>query len=49
MVDKKATLSVKSLTEKLTKADGLTSGQVNELRVRLIVFWHEYAHSDIRT
>ena len=49
LVDKKATLSVKFLTEKLTKADGLTSGQVNELRVRLIVFWHKYAHSDIRT
>ncbi len=48
-MDKKATFSVKSLAEKFTTVDGLTSGQVNELIVRLIVFWHEYVHSDIRT
>jgi len=49
LVDKKATYSVKFLTEKLTKIDGFTSGQVNELIVRLIVFWHKYVHFDIRT
>ena len=49
LVDKKATFSVKFLVEKFTMADELTSGQVNELIVRLIVFWHEYVHSDIRT
>ena len=49
LVDKKATFSVKFLAEKFTMTDGLTSGQVNELIVRLIVFWNEYAHSDIRT
>ena len=48
-MDKKATFSVKFLTAKLTKTDELTSGQVNELIVRLIVFWNEYAHSDIIT
>ena len=46
MVDKMATYGVKMLAEKLTKVGGL---QVNELIVRLIVFWHKYAHSDIRT
>ena len=49
LVDKKGTHGVKFLTEKLTKADELTSGQVNELIVRLIVFWHKYLHFDIRT
>ena len=49
LVDKKTTFSVKFLAEKFTMANGLTSGQVNELIVRLIVFWHEYVHSDIRT
>ena len=49
LVDKKATYSVKFLTEKFTKIDGFTSGQVNELIVRLIVFWHKYVHFDIRT
>ena len=49
LVDKKATFRVKFITEKLTIVDGLTSGQVNELIVRLIVFWHNYVHSDIRT
>ena len=48
-MDKKATFSVKFLAEKFAMTDGLTSGQVNELIVRLIVFWNEYAHSDIRT
>ena len=41
LVDKKATFSVKFLTEKFTAASGLTCGQVNELIVRLIVFWHK--------
>ena len=49
LVDKKATFSVKFLAEKFTIVDGLTSGQVNELIVHLILFWHEYVHSDIRT
>ena len=49
LVEKKATYGVKFLTEKLTKVDELTSGQVNELIVRLIVFWHRYVHFDIRT
>ena len=49
LVDKKGTHGVKFLTEKLTKADELTSGQVNELIVRLIMFWHKYVHFDIRT
>ena len=49
LVDKKGTHGVKFLTEKLTKVDELTSGQVNELIVRLIVFWHKYLHFDIRT
>ena len=49
LVDKKATYGVKFLTEKLTKIDGFTSGQVNELIVRLIMFWHKYVHFDIRT
>ena len=49
MVDKKATFSVKFLAEKLTIAGGLTSGQVNELIVRLIVFRYRYVHFDIRT
>ena len=49
LVAKKATYGVKFLTEKLTKVDELTSEQVSELIVRLIVFWHEYVHSDIRT
>ena len=49
LVDKKATFSVKFPTKKFTIVDELTSGQVNELIVRLIVFWNEYAHSDIRT
>ena len=49
LVDKKATFSVKFPTKKFTIVDELTSGQVNELIVRLIVFWHEYVHSDIRT
>ena len=44
-----ATYSVKMLAEKLTKVDGLTSRQVNELIGRLIVFWHKYVHFDIRT
>ena len=42
MVDKKATFSVKFLAEKFTLADGLTSGQVNELIVHFIVFGHKY-------
>ena len=49
LVDKKGTHGVKFLTEKLTKADELTSGQVNELIVRLIMFWHKHIHFDIRT
>ena len=49
LVDKKATFSVKFLAEKFTMVGGLTSGQVNELIVRLIVFWHKYVHFDIRT
>ena len=49
LVDKNGTYGVKFLAENLTKTNGLTSGQVNELIVRLIVFWHKYAHSDIRT
>jgi len=49
LADKKATHGVKFLIEKLTKVDELTSGQVNELIVRLIVFWHKYVHFDIRT
>ena len=49
LVGKKATYGVKSLAENLTKTNGLTSGQVNELIVRLIVFWHKYVHFDIRT
>ena len=49
LVDKKATFSVKFLTEKFTAASGLASGQVNELIVRLIVFGHKYIHFDIRT
>ena len=49
LVDRKATFRVKFLTEKLTKIEELTSGQVNELIVRLIVFWHKYVHFDIRT
>ena len=48
-MDKKATYGVKFLTGNLTKVDGLTSEQVNELIVRLIVFWHKYVHFDIRT
>ena len=48
-MDKKATYGVKFLTEKLTKVDELTSEQVSELIVRLIVFWHKYVHFDIRT
>ena len=48
-MDKNGTHGVKFLTEKLTKVDELTSGQVNELIVRLIVFWHKYVHFDIRT
>ena len=49
LVDRMATYRVKFLTEKLTKIEELTSGQVNELIVRLIVFWHKYVHFDIRT
>ena len=49
LVNKKATFSVKFPTKKFTIVDELTSGQVNELIVRLIVFCHEYVHSDIRT
>ena len=41
-MDKKATFSVKVLTEKFTAASGLTCGQVNELIVHLIVFGHKY-------
>ena len=48
-MDKKATFSVKFLTEKFTMIGGLASGQVNELIVHLIVFWNEYVHFDIRT
>ena len=49
LVDKNGTHGVKFLTEKLTKVDELTSGQVNELIIRLIMFWHKYVHFDIRT
>ena len=49
LVDKNGTYGVKFLTEKLTKVDELTSGQVNELIIRLIMFWHKYVHFDIRT
>ena len=49
LVDRKATFRVNFPTEKLTKIEELTSGQVNELIVRLIVFWHKYVHFDIRT
>ena len=40
-MDKKGTHRVKFLAEKFTTANGLTSGQVNELSVRLIVFGHK--------
>ena len=49
LVNRKGTHNVKFVTEKVTKVDGLTSGQVNELIGRLIVFWHKYVHFDIRT
>ena len=49
LVDKKGTYGVKFSTEKFTKIDGLTSGQANELIVRIIVCWHKYVHFDIRT
>ena len=49
MVDKKATFSVKFIAEKFTMIGGLTRGQVNELIVRLIVFWHRNVQFDIRT
>ena len=48
-MNRKGTHNVKFVAEKVTKVDGLTSGQVNELIVRLIVFWHKYVHFDIRT
>ena len=49
LVNRKGTHNVKFVTEKLTKVDGLTSRQVNELIVRLIVFWHKYVDFNIRT
>ena len=49
LVDKKATFSVKFLTEKFTMIGGLASGQVNELIVHFIVFGHKYVLFDIRT
>ena len=42
-------MALNFLQKNLTKANGLTSGQVNELIVRLIMFWHKYVHFDIRT